>query len=134
MWKRIIFWSEIGSGFGEPVSTSPPRISRSTHPQVSFCLLRRCFFFFINFLVTCPRLDPNDGITARGRACMSPEETVVVSVQRFYTDVAKTSISNFRQVGTAFSSKLPQARTVLLFSSYTGQFFPRRNLLTRRRK
>ena len=26
----------------------------------------------------CPRLDPNDGITARGCAWMSPEETVVV--------------------------------------------------------
>ena len=30
------------------------------------------------FLVTCPRLDLNDGITARGCAWMSPEETVVV--------------------------------------------------------
>ena len=26
------------------------------------------------FLVTCPRLDPNDGITARGCAWMSPEQ------------------------------------------------------------
>ena len=86
------------------------------------------------FLVTCPRLDPNDGITARGCAWMSPEETVVVFVQCFYTDVAKTSISNFRRVGTAFSGELPQARTVLLFGSYSGQIFPRRNLLTRRRK
>ena len=33
----------------------------------------------------------------------------------FYTDVAKTSINNFRQAGTAFSGELPQARTVLLF-------------------
>ena len=32
------------------------------------------------FLVTFPRLDPNDGITARGCAWMSPEETVVVSI------------------------------------------------------
>ena len=48
------------------------------------------------FLVTCPRLDPNDGITARGCAWMSPEETVVVFVQCFYTDVPKTWISNFR--------------------------------------
>ena len=30
------------------------------------------------FLVTCPRLDPNDGIIARGFAWMSLEETVVV--------------------------------------------------------
>ena len=86
------------------------------------------------FLVTCPRLDPNDGITARGCAWMSPKETVVVFVQCFYTDVAKTSISNFLRVGTAFSGELPQARTVLLFGSYSGQIFPRRNLLTRRRK
>ena len=85
-------------------------------------------------LVTCPRLDLNDGITARGCAWMSPEETVVVFVQCFYTDEAKTSISNFRRVGTAFSRELPQARTVLLFGSFSGQIFSRRNLLTRRRK
>ena len=36
--------------------------------------------------------------------------------------------------GTAFSGELPQARTLLLFGSYSGQIFPRRNLLTRRRK
>ena len=92
---------------------------------------------------------------------MSPEETVVVFVQCFSADVAlpacrrllfpllhakekgdvctqanvaKTSISNFGRVGTAFSGELPQARTVLLFGSYSGQIFPRRNLLTRRRK
>ena len=86
------------------------------------------------FLVTCPRLDPNDGITARGCAWMSPKETVVVFVQCFYTDVGKTSISNFIRVGTAFSGELPQARTVLLFGNYSGQIFPSRNLLTRRRK
>ena len=34
------------------------------------------------FLVTCPRLDPNDGISARGRAWISPEETVVVFYNR----------------------------------------------------
>ena len=66
-------------------------------------------------LVTCPRLDLNDGITARGCAWMSPEETVVVFVQCFYTDEAKTSISNFRRVGTAFSRELPQARTSAAF-------------------
>ena len=86
------------------------------------------------FLVTCSRLDLNYGITARGCAWMSPEETVVVFVQCFYTDVAKTSINNFRWVGTAFSGELPQARTVFLFGSYSGQIFSRRNLLTRRRK
>ena len=86
------------------------------------------------FLVTCPRLDPNDGITGRGCPCMSPEETVVVLVQCFYTDVAKISISNFRRVGTTFSGAPPQARTVLLFSSYSGQIFQRRNILTCRRK
>ena len=86
------------------------------------------------FLVTCPRLDPNDGITARKCAWMPREETVVVFVQCFYTDVAKTSISNFRRVGTTFSGELPKARTVLLFGSYSGQIFQSRNLLTRRRK
>ena len=65
---------------------------------------------------------------------MSPEETVVVFVQCFYTDVVKISISNFRRLGTAFFGELPQARTVLLFGSYSGQIFSRRNLLTRRRK
>ena len=76
------------------------------------------------FLVKCPRLDLNDGITARVCAWMSPEETVVVFVQCFYIDVANTSISNFHRVGTAFSGELPQARTVLLFGSYSGQIFP----------
>ena len=31
IWKMTIFWSEIGSGFGEPGRTLPPRIPRSTH-------------------------------------------------------------------------------------------------------
>ena len=72
--------------------------------------------------------------SSRVSAWMSTEETVVFFVQCFYTDVAKASISNFRRVGTAFSGELPQARTVLLFGSYCGQIFPRRNLLSRRRK
>ena len=57
-------------------------------------------YFFLTS-ITC---DPNDGITARGCAGMSPKETVVVFVQCFYTDLGKTSISNFLRVGTAFSS------------------------------
>ena len=93
---------------------------------------------WIYFRVTCSRLDPDDGITARGCACMSPEETVVVLIKEvvgcLYTDVTKTSISNFRWVGTAFPCELPQSRTVLLFGSYSGQIFQSRNLLTRRRK
>ena len=85
--------------------------------------------------VSTSRLDLNDASQlARGCAWMSSEETVVVFVQCFYTDVAKTSISNFPRVGTVYSGELPQARTVLLFGSYSGQIFPRRNLLTRRRK
>ena len=28
--ENYIFWSEIGSGFGEPGGTPPPRIPRST--------------------------------------------------------------------------------------------------------
>ena len=38
----------------------------------------------------------------------------------FFSEVAKTSISNFRQVGTAFSGEPPQARTVWFFGSYAG--------------
>ena len=30
--EKDIFWSEIGSGFGEPGSTPPPRIPRSPSP------------------------------------------------------------------------------------------------------
>ena len=43
--KNDILWSEIGSGFGEPGGTPPPRISRSTprgiKPLVSGDLLDR---------------------------------------------------------------------------------------------
>ena len=42
-----IFWSELGSGFGEPGGTPPPRIPRSTsnpktssHPSVYFQTLK----------------------------------------------------------------------------------------------
>ena len=85
------------------------------------------------FPVTCPRMDPNDGITARGWAWMSQEETVVGCL---YTDVAKTSMRNFRRVRTSFYGELAQARTILLFSSYSDQIFTGRNLLimTCRRK
>ena len=36
VWKRawkLHFWSEIGSGFGEPGGTPPPRITRGTPPD-----------------------------------------------------------------------------------------------------
>ena len=33
--KNDVFWSEIESGFGEPVGTPPPRIPRSTPPLPS---------------------------------------------------------------------------------------------------
>ena len=32
--KTDLFWSEIGSGFGEPRGTLPPRIPRSTPPAL----------------------------------------------------------------------------------------------------
>jgi len=78
-------------------------------------------------------------MTARGFAWTSPEETVVVYdrlmvVCFLYTDVAKTTLRNFRRVGTAFSGKLPKARTVLLVDSYSPQIFPRKYLLNRPRK
>ena len=61
--------------------------------------------------------------------CVDVAVDVIVFVQCFHSDVAKTSISNFRRVGTAFSDEFPQAWTVLLFGSYSGQIFPRKNLL-----
>ena len=33
--ERTIFWSEIGSGFGEPGGTPPPQVPRNT-PRVRF--------------------------------------------------------------------------------------------------
>ena len=42
MWKITFFWSEIGSGFEEPGSTPPRRISRSTPtPSGTKCTLTR---------------------------------------------------------------------------------------------
>ena len=32
--KNGIFWSEIGSGFGDPKGTPPPKIRRSTPPGI----------------------------------------------------------------------------------------------------
>ena len=37
--ENDIFWSEVGSGFGEPGSTPPPRIPRSTPLLVSIDLV-----------------------------------------------------------------------------------------------
>ena len=82
-----------------------------------------CFFLGNYFLVTCPRLDPNDGITARGCAWMSPEETVVVFVQCFSIDVAKTSISNFGRAGTAFSDKLHKTGPFCSSAATLARFF-----------
>ena len=39
--ENDIFWSEVGSGFGEPGSTPPPRIPRSTPLLVSIDLVSR---------------------------------------------------------------------------------------------
>ena len=83
----------------------------------------RVFFLWTYFLVTCPRLDPNDGITARGCAWMSPEETVVVFVQCFSIDVAKTSISNFGRVGTAFSGELHKPGPFCSSAATLARFF-----------
>ena len=59
------------------------------------------------------------------RVWMSPEETVVVFVQCFSIDVAKTSISNFGRVGTAFSGELhkpgPFALRQLLWPDFSTQ-------------
>ena len=37
--RKRHFWSEIGSGFGEPGGTPPPRIPRST-PRVKITLVK----------------------------------------------------------------------------------------------
>ena len=37
--ENDIFWSEVGSGFGEPGSTPPPRIPKSTPLLVSIDLV-----------------------------------------------------------------------------------------------
>ena len=87
------------------------------------------------FLVTSPRLGVNYAVSQLPgvRGCHQKRQLSFL-YNVFILMLAKTPISNFRRVGTAFSGELPQARTVLLFGSYSGQIFPRRNLLTRRRK
>ena len=67
-----------------------------------------------NFLVTCPRLDPNDGITARRCAWMSPEKTVVVFVQWHQLAISvesePLSPANFDKPGPFCSSSATLAR------------------------
>jgi len=36
VWRMTLFWSEIGSGFGEPGGTPPPRIPRCTPPPGNY--------------------------------------------------------------------------------------------------
>ena len=48
--ENAMFWSEIGSGFGEPGGTPPPMILRSTAP--SLVLLTSFFFFFGQLFVS----------------------------------------------------------------------------------
>ena len=57
------------------------------------------------------------------RVWMSPEETVVVFVQCFSIDVAKTSISNFGRVGTAFSGELHKPGPFCSSSATMAGFF-----------
>ena len=85
------------------------------------------------FLVTCPRLDPNNGITARGFTWTSPEEKFVIF--NVAGSLGKT-IDNEQLPSSrnCFLRRLSQARTVLLVAGYSGTIFPRRNLLTRRRE
>ena len=54
---------------------------------------------------------------------MSPEETVVVFVQCFSIDVAKTSISDFGRVGTAFSGELHKPGPFCFSSATLAGFF-----------
>ena len=42
--ENVIFWSEIGSGFGETGGTSPPRIPWSTPPPQGHLLTRVLIF------------------------------------------------------------------------------------------
>ena len=48
VWKTYIFWSEIGSGFGEPGSTPPPRVPRSP-PLPPGCILTPYFTLSLYF-------------------------------------------------------------------------------------
>ena len=52
------------------------------------------------FLVTCPRLDPNNGIIACGFVWTSLEEKVVI--YNVVGCLGKTTMSSFLQIGTAF--------------------------------
>ena len=45
--ENDIFWSEIGSGFGEPGGTPPPRILRSTPRPMCKEEIQRCFYFIL---------------------------------------------------------------------------------------
>ena len=77
------------------------------------------------FLVKCPRLNPSDGNTVRGFAWTSPEETVVVYkfIGCLYSDVAKTTMSNFRPVETAFSGESPKPGPFCSSAATLARFF-----------
>ena len=49
--ENYIFWSEIGSGFGEPGSTPPPRVPRSPPPTPGL-YLNPLFYFVSLFVLT----------------------------------------------------------------------------------
>ena len=79
------------------------------------------------FLLSSLLLDPKDDITARGFAWTSPEATADNFCWFF---IATTTLRNFRR----FLRHTPERKDHLLVGSYSGQIFPRRNLLTRPRK
>ena len=62
-----IFWSEIGSVFGEPGGTPLPRISRSTPPRAIF---KHDFLFSLKCYAGKCHLFPSDSKDARSR-CLS---------------------------------------------------------------
>ena len=101
--RRHLMWfaaRETSLGFGQfLIMSGVPTFVLSSALSKFKCLAAKHFCLnplWAYFLGMCPRLDPNDCITDRECAWMSPEETVVVFVQCFYTDVPKTWISNFR--------------------------------------
>ena len=67
VWKNDIFWSEIGSGFGKPGGSPPPRIPKSTPRDEFSCWLYGCDILYCRnaFLVEMNHIEIHIEIFAR---------------------------------------------------------------------
>ena len=89
-----MFWSEIGSGFGEPGDTPPPRIPRST-PRVFMPLICPVKMFFNSSL----SLSREVGI--RNGTCIN---STIVDVCLVFTDYGtQPEIDNTQATKSAFA-------------------------------